>query len=688
MIGVVVRPQRCRLAASAVLGAVLAACGSSEPVQMAAGGAVAPPATPFLVGAAVADFTPPPHGAPQSDPADCVGALDAVFTGPRAFAFEEPYVDLKGSGHYDLGDPFLDCNANGRWDGNLLGGGADTPRFYERLADPVTARALVVSNGSRILAVEVVDQEGLFNVYQQRIRQRVAADGYRLDGIFISATHDESAPDTLGLSGVNSLVSGVNDYFAEYLVEKSAQAIERAYDALQPAHLRFAEAREPDNLRQCWSSYPYVDDRLMPVLQAVAADGRVIATLVSVSQHAETLGFNPDPEQRKWISADWPHFFRSALETRYGGVAIEMAGSVGSVESPEVFPSALAQVPQRYIDEDHPAGCRSLFEAPAGENHVPLGYTGETQAFGEALAGAVAQALDGSAQWSASTELWGARADVCIPVSNTLFIAAGVAGVFAQRPVYSPGCLVQVPPLPNGSTAGLALQSQVAAFRIGDGGFIALPGEVFPFTYLRGFLGPQDLPDPRFPLPDWPLPHLHTPYRFFDGLAEDMIGYIFPRGNGVGVPGENGSLTGANDTDRFGCGHSDDAEAATSRAADLLAAPLIALLDANAGGLAPEAVEQGRYVLPDGKLSRDPLGGPQIKCATDTRFQPDGPAVAVWLPAQGAFRPSAWMSLSGRRQTAPDRDTRGYFDAAGDRHWLDVFPDLADAPASVAVPTR
>jgi hypothetical protein len=32
------------------------------------------------------------------------------------------------------------------------------------------------------------------------------------------------------------------------------------------------------------------------------------------------------------------------------------------------------------------------------------------------------------------------------------------------------------------------------------------------------------------------------------------------------------------------------------------------------------------------------------------------------------------MSLSGLPQRAPDRDTRGYFDANGNRVWLDVYP--------------
>src|SRR5207244_9905071 len=134
-----------------------------------------------------------------------------------------------------------------------------------------------------------------------------------------------------------------------------------------------------------------------------------------------------------------------------------------------------------------------------------------------------------------------------------------------------------------------------AAFRIGAGTFISVPGEVFPFTFLRGFLGPDDMPDAGPPLPAWPLPHMHTPYRFIDGLAEDMIGYIFPLGNGVGVPGEHGNPDPSS-TDRFGCGHSDDSEATNSQAGDLIGAALVDLLDAHAGK--PERVVQGRYVLP------------------------------------------------------------------------------------------
>ena len=627
----------------------------------------------FRVGAAVGDFTPPEAGRLAQDPSECATtpAQRAQYSGARAFAFMEPYQDVQHSGHFDSGDPYLDCNGNGRWEGNLLGGGADTPRFFTRVADPVGARAIVVSNGPRTIAVEVVDQEGLFNIYQDQIRALVEQAGVHLDGVFISATHDESAPDTLGLSGVDPFTSGVNSYFADFLVQRSAAAIVQAYRSLRPASISYAEAIEPANLRQCWSSYPFVDNQLIPVLQAVDKHHQVIATLADVSQHAETLGFNGDASdpQRTWLSSDWPAFMRQELERRYGGVAIEMAGSVGSVETPETFPSAISRIPQRFITESHPAGCRTLFEGAGSP--VPTGYSQETRALGQGLAGAVVSALR-HARRSVSGEIRGARQDICLPVSNLLFQIGGQLGVFGPRPLFTDNCRTQLPP---GSPGGDELRTSVSAFRIGDGEFISVPGEVFPFTFLRGFLGPQDMPFPDDPLPAWPIPHMHAPFRFVNGLADDMLGYIFPVGNGVGVPGERGNGLDPSSTDRFGCAHSDDSEAASSQTSNLVGVALVRLLDGMDG--APEQVVVGRYVLPGGSRSRDPLGSPELKCNVDQTFNPAGPAVAVWVQGRGIVHPAAWMSLSGRPQTQPDRNTRGYITSHGERVWLDVFPDVA-----------
>jgi hypothetical protein len=467
------------------------------------------------------------------------------------------------------------------------------------------------------------------------------------------------------------------------MVDRSTQAIERAYRAMHPATIRYTEVLEPSNVRQCWSSYPFVDDQHIPVLEAVDRRGATIVTLASVSQHDETTGFNGGTPtldaQNQWITSDWVHFFRTSLEQRLGGVAIEMAGAVGSVESPEVYGIPISRIPQQFIDASHPAGCRTLFKVGTGTDadgalHVPLGYYGETRAFGQDMAGPVIRALRSGA-WSPSRsdQIWGTRANICVPLENILFALGAETGVFAHRPGYNSDCTQAFPVQPNGSTSGQALQSQVAAFRIGDGEFISIPGEAFPFTFLRGFQGPQDMPNPSDPLPPWLIPHMHTPFRFIDGLAEDMLGYIFPSGNAVGIP--TASNFNPSSTDRFGCGHSDDSEAVNADTANLVGAALVRLLD-QAGGR-PETIVQGRYVLPDGTLSRDPLGGPEIKCSVDQTFRFAGRAVAVKLASGRLVRPRVWMSLSGLPQRRPDRDTRGYFDGRGQRVWVDVFGNLS-----------
>jgi hypothetical protein len=71
-------------------------------------------------------------------------------------------------------------------------------------------------------------------------------------------------------------------------------------------------------------------------------------------------------------------------------------------------------------------------------------------------------------------------------------------------------------------------------------------------------------------------------------------------------------------------------------------------------------------------------------------FNATGPATAVKLADGTMITPAQWMSLSGRAQPGgPDRNTRGWIDASGQRHWLDVFADLtppAQTPESPWTP--
>ena len=165
---------------------------------------------------------------------------------------------------------------------------------------------------------------------------------------------------------------------------------------------------------------------------------------------------------------------------------------------------------------------------------------------------------------------------------------------------------------------------------------------------------------------------MHAPFRFIDGLGEDMLGYIFPSGNAVGIP--TPTNLNPSDTDRFGCGHSDDSEADLGRhAADIVGRALVRVLDTHEGRA--ETIVHGRYVLPGGALSRDPLGGPvaQVQRSTLTFTAARHPARSVRLASTAAGDPERWMSLSGLPAARAGPRHARLLRRPRARVWLDVF---------------
>jgi len=669
----------------------------------------------FRAGAAIGDMTPPAfdssHHTPSIDPPG--------MTGARAWDFTEPYLDQNGNGMWDPGEPYADLNHNLRYDGIYLAGGGRDPLPPTRVADPITARAFVVDDGSKRVAVEVLDVIGMFSDDMDKIRAQVrkALGSNAPAEMFISSTHDESAPDVIGLwgTGLTSLGSGignagVSDYWMSFAIKRAAQAIIAATRNLKPASLRFAETTQPDDFLTCWSSYPYVRASKIPIMQAVAtSSGAPIFTLMNYGIHAESLSFNggtPELQAEKyWLSADWPYWARRALETRYGGVGIQMAGPVGSVETPKVFPSGTVSArPTGQNDPGHPAGCRTIFSTTG--TPVALGYFDETRAVGEGVAARVIAALDSSAESSISTQVSFARRAFFVPLTNALFVAAGFGQVFPRRPFYVAG--VELPQLsqlvaqpigtllslhPPGPNAGaLEVRTEMVAYRIGDAQFISTPGEEFPIGYVRGFQGPDDMPYPKDQMTAWVTARMTGRYRFIEGLGEDMIGYLFPKANSVGVPGDRpvqeaqtaiagGDPTG--DTDRFGCGHSDDSEATSGKSGNVVSATAISLLGS---GVAGDRILKGRWVWPDGSLHRDPLGDGTLGCDVATRsFAPaPGAPIAVSVLDGSAMRrltipgdAVAFIDYNGMSQgLIPTVDTRGVLLANGSRVYVDVYPSF------------
>src|SRR5204863_9712677 len=161
------------------------------------------------------------------------------FDGGRQFAFEQPYKDVQDAGRFEYPDPFCDANHNGRWDGIYISGGVD--HVARQVHDPIDARAVAVSDGARTAVVVSVVAQGIHETYTHRVRDRLRQLRPQMTDVIVSANHNDSSPDTVGIYGAPNLGgaaggrSGIDDYYLSFLVGRVADAAVAAYDSRRPA---------------------------------------------------------------------------------------------------------------------------------------------------------------------------------------------------------------------------------------------------------------------------------------------------------------------------------------------------------------------------------------------------------------------------------------------------------------------
>lgn len=694
----------------------------------------------FEVGAADADITPPALDTPTGQALDAAlfvpvcgsteSQIEQLWPGKRLFAFEDPYVDATGAGEYVPGDPYCDADHADRYQAPYIAGGsgvnhwpltsadtstnssATTLKNPNVTPDPIGAHAVVFMAGGRRAAMVTVDSIGMFNVTMDRIRQAVSAADPDLApaNIFISSTHDESAPDPIGLWGPDlssypgpiaqagsqlpaGVSSGVDEYYMNYLVQKVAQAIVTADHKVQPASMRVSVARMPANTQSCWSSYPFVDTNLMPVMQAVSTTGHVIFTLVNVGTHDESLAFSGNPVYTSMFTGDWTGRLSAWLEADYpGSVGMEMAGLVGSVETPALYPSG-TQVPQvpgafHSVPGNPVDGCSSVYPQPAGAAPQTDALTFVDE-YGQSVADTAIAALSSSNVATARpTSLEGQTRSVCVQLENNFFSAAFAAGLFPDRPAYAdPGCTVGASfsgsvgtgpahqPASTRAAAPAYLATDVGVLTVGSIQIAYSPGEIFPFTEVGGPVDPSQMPFPTdcyepagggnfncgSPLPMTPDigADMTGSFKFLAGLGQDMIGYLFPPGNFVGSQGETTETpwatyeeTSTSGNDRFGYGHADDSESVGPYAGLAVTTALAGLLSSDGHG---DTVLPGKFVDSQGRLCDSPFpsaGSWVTGCGSFTGavgvrvVEPNGSVANIDVGKDGS-----WATYLGTRDT-------------------------------------
>lgn len=208
----------------------------------------------------------------------------------------------------------------------------------------LTARAMVFQRDDTTVAVACLDLIGFPSVLGNRVRELVPR--IPADRIMIAATHGHSAPDMYAFPDGRGGHTGNLEYM-QSVVEKTAEAINKAFDSLQPASLRIATGEAKGKIAYNYYAPQLIDPR-MSVIQAVDADGGNIATLVNYAIHPEVLGAGVGI-----LSPDLVGPLCDRLEEKTGGMAIFLNGALGGMVTADNRDFDRIRDPQKgYWDDD------------------------------------------------------------------------------------------------------------------------------------------------------------------------------------------------------------------------------------------------------------------------------------------------------------------------------------------------
>ncbi|WP_353124833.1 hypothetical protein [Parapedobacter pyrenivorans] len=203
-----------------------------------------------------------------------------------------------------------------------VSGGVGPPRPTHIQKGDLFVRALVLeSSGTRIAFVSI-DNLGWPAVLGDRARAMIT--GIPPENILIGATHTHSAPDAYGFPDEHG-VHHADLAYLDFCVRQMADAVNEAVRKLEPATLKVAMGAANGRIAFNYYAEELYDPRCS-VMQAVAMNGNVIATLVNYAVHPETIG-----SKRGVLSPDLCGPLYERIEDRVGGVALFMNGALGGM---------------------------------------------------------------------------------------------------------------------------------------------------------------------------------------------------------------------------------------------------------------------------------------------------------------------------------------------------------------------
>ena len=374
-------------------------------------------------------------------------------------------------------------------------------RTATKLHDPIMARAVVLSDGTKQVALVSVDVVGLFLPTVEDVRAKLKG----IDHVLVSSTHNHEGPDTLGLWGKTPFESGVDPAYMKTLTDGAVKAVTDAEKKLTPAVAKIGTAKGPELLRDGRLPEVKHDDLVVIRFDPAVGDKSAppLGLLVQWNVHPELLD-----DKNTEVSADHVGYTVKHLGDKFKCPVAYYTGTVGGLMTS-------LKVPLKGADGKEMKD--GTFEKT--EKHgVEVGKLAE-----RALTAAVPVKL---VPFDVRTK------PVLAPVDNGLYRIAWTVGVL-KRPMYewrgeaSPKEFVPA----KDATKPVAVKTEVGYWKLGELEVAAIPGEIYPELVLDQI---QDPVDPGADFPDAAkepaiYPQLKGKHKMLIGLANDEIGYIIPK---------------------------------------------------------------------------------------------------------------------------------------------------------------
>ena len=391
-------------------------------------------------------------------------------------------------------------------------------RVATGIHDDLTVRCLALEARPTTLVLCEADLIGLFYDDVLKVRQQVHAAAPQVTQVIVGSTHDHEGPDTMGLWGPSALQSGIDEKYLDEVDHKIAGAALAAVRSMQDARLTLGEDDNPLlALLQNDSRPPYVKDPHLLVMRLVAEGRDVpIATLINWSDHPETLG-----GKNTLITADYPHWLCSYVESHLGGTAIFFNGSIGGLLST--------------------LGDAVAIQDPGNGEIAKDGTWDKAELVGNML-GLLAERAVNLGKAAPVDSIVVRKAVIFAPVENDAFRIAGAMGVFKGRKgLYTAGKLdpsfvvKSVPGVGNlRVSTGKNTQSEVDYIQLLTHGELVaeiatVPGEIYPELVNGGITRYEGADFPHAPFEPVIRSYMRSPYKFVLGLANDELGYIIPK---------------------------------------------------------------------------------------------------------------------------------------------------------------